>query len=969
MGDGVLAYFGWPIASEDDAERAVRAGLTIVKAIMTLNRRLVGKTGTELAVRVGIHCGWVVVDELGGNKAEIFGDAPNIASRVQARCAPNFVLMTGAVHDLVAGRFIVEDFGVHPLAGIDRPVQLYRAVAPSGARRSWRRVGARGPTPFVNRKHEFDLLWQSWLSARDGAGQYVFVTGEPGIGKSRLVEQFRSSIRDAHIWMECAGERFFENTPFYAVIKLLEQALGLEKEDSAEGQILQLKRGLRLSGLDLAETMPLIAEILKLPPSPEYPVPQVGPEQARSRLMAGLAGWVLNLARLQPLIILVEDLHWLDPSSVELTGMLIEQAVNVPLMLVATARQEYRLPWELRSTDRSIVVGRLGNDEISEMIAGSSNVDGLTEDIVASVVKRSDGVPIFTEELLSFILEGAGNSTAQDIPTTLLDSLTARLDRLGPARRVAQVAAVLGREFDYSLLRAVVPGSDHDVQSALAALTRADLIFTQGSPPKASYQFKHALIRDAAYEGLLRSERRELHQQVARAISEQFPALAEAQPVLLARHWSEAGEAERAADAWMRAGEAALARCAYKEAEEACRQASGSLGLLPPSEARDRRELAISTALARVLQVTRGYSSPESMQIGARARELAERFGELGQLIHQGQQTWAAIFITGDYDAATALAERILEMTVAEGRNFNQDFFAHYAQVLARFYTADLAGVEQHFAKLSLLLDPARPMASAADIIAIGSASNAAWYQGRFSVARERIARALVLARRSEDPYGMAMALHFKGHLHWCLRAPRRAEVVAKRLLSLSEQHGFGYVSDLARIRLGSAMSELGHRTEGLELIAQGMVGFAKAGANVAITLFLTMLAEAQARAGDFESALRTVEKALNTNPRELIWRAYALACRGEIRLGLGQADMAEADFRSAIKTARSQGNKAWELRAATSLARLLMRRGHHRAALENLAPVYASFSEGFQTPDLREARSLLDEMAHLPAD
>src|SRR6266436_6299601 len=373
MGDGVLAYFGWPTASEDDAERAVRAGLTIIKAVAPLNRRLTGKAGSELAIRVGIHSGWVVIDELGTNKVEVFGDTPNIASRVQARCAPNSVLMTGAVHDLVAGQF--------------------------------------------------------------------------------LVEEFRSRIKDAHIWMECAGERFSESTPFHAVIKLLEQALGGEKEESAEGRIRQLNRALRLSGLDSSEMVPLIAEMLKLPPSREYPLPQFAPEEARGRLLAGLAGWVLKLAKLQPLILAIEDLHWVDPSSIELIGMLIEQSADVPLMLMATARPEYQPPWESRATDKSIVLGRLSNDEIAEMIAGSSDVEGLTEEVVAGVVKRSDGVPIFAEELLSFVLEGEGDPTANNIPTTLLDSLTARLDRLGPARRVAQVAAVLGREFDYPLLR------------------------------------------------------------------------------------------------------------------------------------------------------------------------------------------------------------------------------------------------------------------------------------------------------------------------------------------------------------------------------------------------------------------------------------------------------------------------------------------------------------------------------------
>jgi class 3 adenylate cyclase/tetratricopeptide (TPR) repeat protein len=965
MGDGVLAYFGWPTASEDDAERAVRAGLAIIEAIEPLNRRFAGKATSELAVRVGIHSGWVVIDQLGTNKVEVFGDTPNIASRVEAKCAPNSVLITHAVHELIAGQFIVEDCGAHTLAGIARPVQLYRAVAPSGVSRSWRRDSVRGPTLFVNRRHEFDALSSSWLAARNGVGQNVFLTGEPGIGKSRLIEEFRSRIKDTHVWMECAGEHFSESIPFHSVTKLLTQALAQTRDERAEGQMQQLESAIRFCGLDPTAMMPLIAEMLNLPPSPDYLPDQVSPDEARGRLLAGLAEWVLKLAKRQPLILAIEDLHWVDPSSIELIGMLVQRSADVPLMLLATARPEFQPPWELRESDRSIILGRLSDDEIGKMIAGFSEI-GLTEDVVARVVKRSDGIPIFAEELLSFLLEGDGDPTPNDIPATLLDSLTARLDRLGPARRVAQVAAVLGREFDYPLLRAVVPGSDDYVHAGLNALIRADLIYIHGKPPKATYRFKHALIRDAAYEGLLKSERRELHARVARTIGEQFPALAAAQPVLLARHWSEAGEAEPAIAAWKNAGQAALARCAFKEAEEAFRQASVSLERLPASEARDRSELDLCSSLVRVLQVTKGYSAPETMQLGAHARVLAERLGDLSQLFRQGARTWASIFFTGDYASAASLAEEILEIALTEGPNSSSLFFAHYAQVQARFYAGDLAGVEKYFAKLSPMLDTKSISAASYLIIPIGVASRAAWQAGRLDVARERMSRAMDLAEKSGDPYAMAMALHFKGNLYWCLKAPRQVEAVAERLFSVSQQHGLSYASDLARVLLGWSKSQLGRAAEGVELINQALTGFASSGAKVAITYFLTLLSEAQARSGDIEAALCSVENALVANPQELIWRAYTLSWRGEVRLKLGQTAGAEADFRDAIALSRSLGHKAWQLRAATSLARLLMRGGDHMAALESLTPIYSCLGRSFQTPDLREAKSLLAEISRL---
>ncbi|MCA1469252.1 AAA family ATPase [Bradyrhizobium sp. IC3195] len=966
MGDGVLAYFGWPTASEDDAERAVRAGLAIIESMGPLNRQLAGKTSTELAVRVGIHSGWVVIDELGTNKVEVFGDTPNIASRVQAKCAPNSILMTAAVHDLVARKFVVEDHGSCPLAGIARPIHLYRAVAPSGIRRTWRQGRVRGPSSFVNRKREFEALRSSWTCARNGAGRYVLLTGEPGIGKSRLVEEFRASIKDAHIWMECAGERFAESTPFHSVTGLLAQAFDGAEQQSDQDQLRQLERAIRFNGLDPAAMMPLIAEMLNLSPAQDTPE-QLAPEEARGRLMVGLAEWILQIAKRQPLILVVEDLHWVDPSSIELIGMLMERSANIPLLLIATARTGYGPPWQLRKTDKSIVLGRLSDDEIGQMIAGSPNV-GLTEDVVARIVRRSDGIPIFAEELLSFLLDGERDLTPNDIPATLLDSLTARLDRLGPARRVAQVAAVIGRDFDYALLRAVMPGSDHFVQAALDALVRSDVIYTQGKPPRATFQFRHALIRDAAYEGLLKSERRELHSAVARTVAEQFPALAAAQPALLARHWSEAAEVELAIATWKNAGQAALARCAFKEAEEAFRQASALLERLSPSEERDRVDLDLCSLLVRVLQVTKGYSAPETMELGARARTLAERLGDVAQLVRQGARTWASIFFTGDYTTAASLAQDILDIALTEGPHSQHLFFAHYAQVQARFYSGDIAGVEEYFAKLSPLLDTKSISAASYLIIPIGVASRAAWQAGRLDVARERMSRAMTLAKKSGDPYAMAMALHFKGNFYWCLKAPRRVEIVAERLFAVSQQHGLGYASDLARILLGWSRSQLGRNAEGVDLINEALAGFASSGAKVAITYFLTLLSEAHARSGNFAKALETVEDALVANLQELIWRPYTLTWRGHLRLETGQPGMAEADFRNALELARSLGHKAWQLRAATGLARLLSLGGDHSAALETLRPIYSTLRETFQTPDLREAKSLISEVSRLAA-
>jgi len=455
LGDGLVVYFGYPQAHEDDAERAVRAGLAIVDAITLLNEQ----SAVKLAVRVGIHTGSVVVGQGGGKEADVFSDAPNIASRVQGVAEPDTVVITAPVHRLVSGLFVVEDRGAHALKGIEFPMQLYRAIQPSVVRRRTHGSAARALTPFVGRDDEMRLLLSRWERACEGEGQLVIVAGEAGIGKSRLIEEFRARIKpDPHLWIECAGEQFFENTPFHAVTQMLNQGLGWRGDESKEERLLQIERSLELSGMKLGETVPLIAEMLNLPVPEKYPPLMLAPDQKRKRLLAALAGWVFGATRTQPLVLVLEDLHWVDPSTLELQHTLVEQAATARLMLLFTARPEFRAPWLMRAHHAQITLNRLSDRQTREMVAGVAARSALAKDIIDTVVKRTDGVPLFAEELTRLILEGDGRSVAREIPATLHDSLTARLDRLGSAKEVAQVAAVIGREI---LLRVASGGFAH----------------------------------------------------------------------------------------------------------------------------------------------------------------------------------------------------------------------------------------------------------------------------------------------------------------------------------------------------------------------------------------------------------------------------------------------------------------------------------------------------------------------------
>jgi class 3 adenylate cyclase len=962
---GLMVYFGYPVAQEDAAERAVRAGLAIAEAISELNSRLALSHKVNLAVRIGIHSGTVVVAPRGDGQAETFGQAPSIASSAEALAAPGAILMTGAVHDLVSGLFAVEDLGARTVEGSAEPMRLYRVIRSGLASGRGRGFAPRGLAAFVGRDDELRLLSNRWERVRDGEGQMVLVSGEPGIGKTRILEAFRARIKaDPHLWIESAGAPLFSNTPFHALIQMFNQGLGWRGDEDDTERVDRLEGALGPTGLKLGEAVPLIAEMLGLQVSEKYPLLNLAPDQRRVRLLAAMAGWVFSATRRQPLVLVIEDLQWVDPSTMELVHTLAEQGATAPLMLLCTGRPEFRPTWNARSHHAQITLSRLSNRETRELVEGVVSHARLAADVVEAIIKRTDGVPLFAEELTRLMLQDDEVSGANEIPETLLDSLAARLDRLGRAKEVAQLASVLGREFSYDLLEAVASISEADLQASLSKLADAELIYARGRPPQATYQFKHALIQDAAYDTLLKRKRQGLHARVARTIAERFAAVAEGQPEVLAMHWTRAGEAEPAAAAWKNAGDVAYARRAFKEAEAAYRQGMAMLSTQPESPERDAKELHLCSALNRVLQLTRGYAAPETVEAASRARALAEKSGSLSDLIREEARIWRAIITAGDYAGAAALADHIQDLAHDEGDNPGRLVFVHNAQVQVRFYTGDLAGVEEHFERLSPLIDTAgQRQAPGNNIVALGIASHTAWTRGQPDVARERMARAFAFAEQSGNPYDLAMALHFQGNLHVCKRDPDSAEAVATQLLALAKAHGFSYAAGLALSPLGWARAQNGAASEGAALVRQTLAEQVASGATVSITSSLNRLAEAQQLQGATADALTTIEEALTVNPRERIHRSESFRIRGSLRADLGQADRAEADFDGAINLARSMNAKAFELRAVVGLAGLLRARDEPATARRLLATVCEGFTDRLDELDLREAKALLEQL------
>jgi class 3 adenylate cyclase/predicted ATPase len=596
LGDGIMALFGYPVAQENDAERAARAALSIQRALAKVNRENAGTGKPALNARIGIEAGPVVVDAAG----EIYGDAPNVAARVQALAEPGTVVVTAHVQGQIVGLFVAEERGSQELKGIAEPVRLFRIVRASGG---GRRAGQRHLTPLVGRDEEIAMLMRRWERARQGEGQLMSIVGEPGIGKSRLIEEFHVRLRDTpHTWVEWSCSQLLQNTPLHPIADWGRRRFG-GADLPAEQQLSDLENTLALIKLDPVENVPLLAPLLDIPIPPERR-PILAPEELRHRQLATLTNWVMASARAQPIVLTLEDLHWADPTTLDLLRGIAERGALAPLFVLLTARPEFRPPWGARSHHSAISLVPLDHQQVRHMVGELAARHALAKEVIEGVTERTGGVPLFVEEVTRLLVERGEQGGIQAIPPTLQQSLTARLDRLGPAREVAQIGAVIGRGFSYRLVRAVAKMQDEALQAALERLAEADILLVQGLPPESEYRFKHALIQDAAHENLLKSRRQALHRRTGEVLRDQFAATAATEPELLAHHFTEAGLTEAAIEWWGIAGQRSLARSALVEAAEQLKRALTQIATLPATPALRREEIKLEVAFANVLALT-----------------------------------------------------------------------------------------------------------------------------------------------------------------------------------------------------------------------------------------------------------------------------------------------------------------------------------------------------------------------------
>ena len=628
LGDGLLVYFGWPQAHEDDALRAVRTGLGLLEAMGPLNTRLAHAHGLRLALRIGIHTGLVVVGEMGGGGRQerlALGDTPNIASRLQGLATPDTVVISAATFRLVEGYFTVEDLGRQALKGVATPLQVYQVVGASAAQSRLEVAAATGLTPLVGREAEVALLRERWAQSRDGQGQVVLLCGEAGIGKSRLVEELT-----AHVRGEGARRMLFRCSPyhthsaFFPVIAHLQRLLHWHQDEAPEARVTTLEQALQPYGFALQDVVPLFAALLSVPLPERYPPLTLSPQRQKQQTQEALVAWLLAEAERQPVLVVWEDLHWADPSSLDFLSMLIDQTPTAPLLTLLACRPEFDPPWPARSHVTQLTLTRFTRPQIEEMVLHMAGGKRLPAEVVQQISAKTDGVPLFVEELTKAIVESGllketaeryelmGPLPALAIPTTLQDALMARLDRLGTAKGLAQLGATIGRQFAYDLLREVAQRDDATVQRELGRLVEAELLYQRGQPPQALYRFKHALIQDAAYQSLLKSTRRQYHQQIAQVLEAQFPETCEPQPELLAHHALRGENMGEGRTYFRQVGARAHDRAAFREAVASFDQALQALAHLP--EAGDTRVLAIELRLALGGALT---------QLGEHGRRLA----------------------------------------------------------------------------------------------------------------------------------------------------------------------------------------------------------------------------------------------------------------------------------------------------------------------------------------------------------
>jgi class 3 adenylate cyclase/tetratricopeptide (TPR) repeat protein len=979
MGDGVLIYFGYPRAHEDDAERAVRAGLAAIEAV----GRLPGRE--DLRLRLGIATGLAVVGDLIGEGAAqergVVGETPNFAARLQAVAAPNTLVIGEATRRQIGGLFDLADLGLQALAGFAEAQPAWRVIGESGMLSRFEALRS-GETPLVGREEEVELLVRRWQQAKSGKGRVVLISGEPGIGKSRLTAALSEHIgSDPHTRLRYFCSPHHQDSVLYPFIAQLERAAGFVRDDGPETKLHKLAT--LLAPAAEAGDISLLVELLSLPGGDRFAPLELSPQRKKERTFAALLRQLEGVARTQPVLMIFEDLHWIDPTSREFLDLVLTRIDRLPVLLVATFRPEFQPPWAGQPHVTVIGLSRLGRSDGAAMVERlAGNAALLPPDVIAEIVERTDGVPLFVEEMTKAVLD-AGAERGRDVgasvpgaslgvPATLQASLMARLDRLGPAAKgVAQIGAAIGREFSYELTAAAGEFSVERLQEALQRLVDAGLVFQRGAPPEAAYLFKHALVQDTAYSTLLRGARRQLHARIAEALAAHSPELMDSQPEIFAQHYAEAGLVAKSVTCWSKAGRKSAARAATAEAAAQFQKGLDQLALLPDNPERQRQELELCSALGAVLRAVKGNAAPETGHAFTRARELWEQLGSPSEFLHVPYLQSRYYVYRGELDLALRLDEDLLRLSrqrndavglVLGHTTFGLNLLSAGKFALARSHLEDaLALCDTISPHLLVHQVGVHPHGSAHGFLGI-----ALFSLGFPDQALARSSEAIAEARRLAHPPTLATGLTASARLLALVGDNVALNERAEQLLAVATEQGFPVWHAFATFFHGWMKVGNGDVAEGLSLMRSGWTACRSTGQEGNMTPLIALLAGACEIAGQIEEAITRLDDALQIAERtgERWLAAELYRHKGQLLLRQGQAEAAEELYREALSIGEAQGAKLWELRAAVSLARLWGEQGRRIEARDLLAPVYGWFNEGFGTADLKEAKALIDELA-----
>jgi class 3 adenylate cyclase/predicted ATPase len=990
LGDGVLVYFGYPEAHEDDAERAVRAGLEVIAALGAI------KTSALLQTRIGIATGLVVVgDQTGpgeGWERGIVGETPNLAARLQGIAEPNSVVIAEATRRLLGNLFELRDLGTRELKGLAKPVLAWVALRESTVESRFEALHPSGLTALVGREEETELLLRRWSRAKSGNGQVVLISGEPGVGKSRLTAALLETVApEPHTRLRYFCSPQHTDSAFYPIIGQMERAAGFLYNDTPQQKLDKLDAPLAQTSTSIEDAV-LIAEMLSLPNDGRYPALELMPQQRRQKTMEALTAQIETLSRQKPVMMILEDAHWADPTSLEAFGRAIDRIRRLRVLLLVTFRPEFDVPWAARPYVTALIVNRLTEHEAGAMIDRIVGNRLLSASIRQDIIERSDGIPLFVEEMTKAVLEAGGEiaagravaavpSRALAVPASLHASLMARLDRLGgPAKELAQIAAAIGREFSHPLLASVVRQPQAELESALDRLVVAGLLFRRDEPPHATYLFKHALVQDAAYGTLLREPRRTLHARIAETIESEFADIAENRPELLARHWTEAGVIEKAAFLWGKAGQRSLARSALVEAAEQLRRALDQIATLPSTPVLRGEQIKLQIALVNALMHVKGYAAPEPKAAVEQARQFIERAEALGEppedpllLFSALYGVWAASYVAFNGDVTRELASQFVAL--AEKQNqIVPLMIGHRLMASSLMLTGDISEGREHYNQAFAFYDPAKHWSLATrfgqdvGVSIFVYRALAQWMLGYPDTALADANHALEDARAGGQAGTLMYALFHTSLTNVLCANYAAATAQSDEVVRLADEKNAAIWKALATMQKGCVLALSGKASEGIQMITSGITTYKSTGSRVYLPIFLAHLSRAYSEVGQFDDAWHYIGEALSAveTTKERWYEAEINRISGEIALKLPQlgSSQAETYFERALTIARAQQAKSWELRAAKSAARFWRDQGMREKAIAILAPIYGWFTEGFDTHDLKQANALLVEMS-----